>query len=81
VDCRAAGGACAEGATRVPPVVLRPLMRLKQRSLIVERIATANFDFVSLDEPNQIGRGYGNGRAGLRQRGRPGRQIRFVLTA
>jgi hypothetical protein len=25
------------------------------RSLIVERIATANFDFVSLDEPNQIG--------------------------
>jgi len=56
-------------------------MRLKPRSLIVERIATANFDFVSLDEPNQIGRGYGNGRAGLRQRGRPGRQMRFVLTA
>jgi hypothetical protein len=25
------------------------------RSLIVEGIATANFDFVSLDEPNQIG--------------------------
>jgi hypothetical protein len=30
-------------------------MRLKPRSLIVERIATANLDFVSLDEPNQIG--------------------------
>jgi hypothetical protein len=25
------------------------------RSLIVEGVATANFDFVSLDEPNQIG--------------------------
>jgi hypothetical protein len=37
-----------------PFTCLRPRSR-KTRSLIVEGIAVANFDFVSLDEPNQIG--------------------------